>query len=74
MKLDNDLSTRVQELAKELHRPAETILRDALNQYIDQYAERSRKREKGHERGSAAHPSGKPWPKRSPVGGIITPV
>ena len=67
MKLDNDLSTQVQKLAQELDRSPEAILRDA----IEQYSERELKHP-AHE--PSGHPSGKPWPQRSPVGGIITPV
>ncbi|HEX5235638.1 MAG TPA: hypothetical protein VFW25_09945 [Silvibacterium sp.] len=65
MKLNSNLSERVQELAEKIHRPPEAILRDAIEQYME------RKQPIGD---GSEHPSGKPWPRRSPVGGIITPV
>lgn len=65
MKLDNDLSERIHELAKKLNRPPESVLRDAIEQYGPQARQTIEPQ---------GHPSGKPWPRSSPVGGIITPV
>jgi predicted transcriptional regulator len=64
-KIDTDLTTRIQRLADARHRSADTIIREAIEQYLE-------REEKTH--ATAEHPSGKPWPQRTPVGGIITPV
>lgn len=56
-------AARLQALADSRHEPPEAILRDALTQYLE--------RESATPQTS---PSGKRYPSRHPVGGIITPV
>jgi predicted transcriptional regulator len=64
-KLDPDLTGRLQRLAAARHQTPDTLIREAIEQYLG-------REEKPHT--ESQHPSGKPWPKRTPVGGIITPV
>lgn len=64
-KLDSDLTDRIQRLADARHRSADAIISEAIKQYLG-------REEKTHD--EPQHPSGKPWPQRTPVGGIITPV
>ena len=64
-KLDPDLTDRIQRLADARHRSAGAMIGEAIEQYLE-------REEKTHT--ESKHPSGKPWPKRTPVGGIITPV
>ena len=68
-KLDTDLTDRIQRLADARHRSADVIIREAVEQYLER--EENAQATRGDE---SQHPSGKPWPKRTPVGGIITPV
>lgn len=64
-KLDPDLTTRIKRLADARHRSPDSIIREAVEQYLE-------REEKTH--AEPQHPSGKRWPQRTPVGGIITPV
>lgn len=64
IKLDPDLTKRLQRLADTRHATPDSLIRVAIEQYLE-------REEKAH---TESQPSGKPWPKRSPVGGIITPV
>jgi predicted transcriptional regulator len=66
-KLDRDLDDRINRLAKRQHQSPDAIIREALEQYL-------RREEKSSVEDADRHPSGKPWPHRNPVGGIITPV
>jgi predicted transcriptional regulator len=66
LKLDRELQDRIQHLADACKQSADTILREALEQYLQREAKSGT--------GADTHPSGKPWPPRNPVGGIITPV
>jgi len=67
--LDPDLINRIQRLAAARHRSADTIIGEAIEQYLGR--EENAEATRGDE---SQHPSGEPWPKRTPVGGIITPV
>ena len=67
LKLDRDLEDRLQHLSDARHQSPDAILREALEEYL-------RREEKSGDRDADTHPSGKPWPHRHPVGGIITPV
>lgn len=69
LKLDPDHAERVHHLAAARRRPADALVREAIEQYLE-------RQEKVSESDPAppAHPSGQPWPRRSPVGGIITPL
>lgn len=68
-RLDADLTDRVQRLADASHRSPDSLVREAIEQYLQR--EENPKPTRGDE---PRHPSGKPWPQRTPVGGIITPV
>lgn len=68
-KLDTDLNDRLQRLADARRRSPDSLLREAIEQYLSR--EEKSEPSQGDDR---RHPSGKPWPKRTPVGGIITPV
>lgn len=63
LKLDRDLQDRVERLADARHQSPESIVNEAVQQYLQNQTEDANR-----------HPSGKPWPRRNPVGGIITPV
>lgn len=67
LKLDRDLEDRLERLAGARHQSPNATLRAALEQFLQ-------REERSGAEDSARHPSGKPWPRRSPVGGIITPV
>ena len=67
LKLDAALTDRIQSLAAARHQSPDTIIREAINQYLE-------REEQSETQDRPGHPSGKPWPQRSPVGGIITPV
>ena len=69
IKLDPDLTGRIHRLADASHRLADAIIREAIEQYLGR--EENAQATRGDD---SQHPSGKPWPQRSPVGGIITPV
>lgn len=72
--LDSETQARLNRLAAARHSSPEAILREALDQYLErqeQYLERQKEK---LESTDDRHPSGKPWPRRTPVGGIITPV
>jgi predicted transcriptional regulator len=58
LKFDPDLTDRIQRLASARHQSPDAILRQAITQYLDR----------------EENPSERKYPKRSPVGGIITPV
>jgi predicted transcriptional regulator len=58
LELDPKTNDRLQHLASARSRTPEAILREALTQYLDR----------------EEHPAGKNYPRRSPVGGIITPM
>lgn len=63
-KLEPELETRLKRASEEAGQPANALLSEAVDQYLS-----------SKERIAAGqHPSGKPWPKRHAVGGIITPV
>lgn len=64
VKLDSESAQRLTGLAAARGQSAEVLAREAIAQYLER-----------EERVAAGeHPSGKPWPKRHTVGGIITPV
>lgn len=64
--LDPEILARVKRLAEARSSSPEAVLSDALN---------TLERKDGlHVGVENRHPSGKPWPRRNPVGGIITPV
>lgn len=65
--LDPETEARLNQLAEARHRSPEAILREAAERYLD-------REERPGEASSNQHPSGQPWPRRNPVGGIITPV
>lgn len=67
LKLDPDLTDRVQRLADARHQSPDIIIGEAIKQYLE-------REEQSESKDRSGHPSGKPWPQRSPVGGIITPV
>jgi len=69
IKLDPDLTTRLQRLADERRATPDSLIREAIEQYLGR--EENAQATRGDD---SQHPSGKPWPQRSPVGGIITPV
>jgi hypothetical protein len=67
IQLDSEFEARLRHLAQVHQTSPEAILREAAEQYLG--------REKKLEQAvSKQHPSGRPWPRRTPVGGIITPV
>ena len=68
-KLDPDLTNRIQRLADARHRSADAIIHEAIEQYLQR--EENAQATQGD---GSKHPSGKLWPQRTPVGGIITPV
>lgn len=61
--LDPESEARLRRLAEARHASPESVLREAATQYLDR-----------EEAVPGQHPSGRPWPRRNPVGGIITPV
>lgn len=64
LNLDPEIEERVRRLAEARGMAAESLLREAVEQYVVR-----------EERLAAGeHPSGKPWPRKHAVGGIITPV
>ena len=63
MELDPETEARLRRLAEARHISSESLLRIALSQYLER-----------EESAPGQHPSGRPWPRRTPVGGIITPV
>jgi len=63
MELDPETEARLRGLAEARHILPESLLRIALSQYLER-----------EEAALGQHPSGRPWPRRTPVGGIITPV
>jgi hypothetical protein len=66
--LDDALRDRINRIAEVRHQSLDAILRTAVQQYLE------REEKSAHTENANKHPSGKPWPPRSPVGGIITPV
>ena len=66
--LDPDLNVRLQKLAAARGQSSDVLLREALNQFFE------REEKSQNLAGDPQHPSRQPWPRRSPVGGIITPV
>ena len=67
IELDPESEARLRRLAEARHISPEVVLREAAEQYLA-------KEERGEQADSGQHPSGQPWPRRNPVGGIITPV
>jgi len=64
--LDLEVLARVKRLAEVRSSSPEAVLSDALD---------ALEQKDGLRPGiDGRHPSGKPWPQRNPVGGIITPV
>ena len=63
IELDPETEARLRSLAESRHTSPESLLRDAAAQYLER-----------EEAVPGQHPSGRPWPRRNPVGGIITPV
>lgn len=61
LKVDAETEERLRKVAEARGVGSETVLREAVEQYLE-----------GEEVGR--HPSGKVWPRRHAVGGIITPV
>lgn len=64
--LDPEVLARVKRLDEARSSSPEAVLSDAL----DALEQKNGLRPGAEDR----HSSGKPWPKRNPVGGIITPV
>lgn len=58
MNLDSKTEARIQKLAEQRHQTPDAIIQEAIRQYLDR----------------EEHPGEKPYPRRTPVGGIITPV
>jgi predicted transcriptional regulator len=58
LKLDQEMTSRIESLAAERRQSPDTLIREALIQYLE--------REENH--------TEKKYPQRTPVGGIITPV
>jgi predicted transcriptional regulator len=58
LKLNTDLTSRIQRLATARHLSPDAIIREAITQYLER----------------EENPSKKKYPQRTPVGGIITPV
>jgi predicted transcriptional regulator len=58
LKLDQEMTSRVERLAAQRHQSPETLIREALTQYLER----------------EQNPSEKKYPQRTPVGGIITPI
>lgn len=67
IELDPESEARLRQLAETRHTLPESLLRDAAAQYLE-------REEKPEQAAPGQHPSGRPWPRRNPVGGIITPV
>jgi len=67
LNLDPPAQTRLNRVAAARNCSAEAILSEALAEYLEG-------KEISKDISEDRHPSGKPWPKRNPVGGIITPV
>jgi predicted transcriptional regulator len=65
IKIDNKTQECIEELAKVRRQSSKAILREAIEQYLERNEDRTQQ---------DVHPSGKPWPQRSPIGGIITPL
>ena len=63
LQLDLETATRLHGLAAHRPQPPENILREALAQYLDSQSV-----------APADQSEGKRYPRRHPVGGIITPV
>ncbi|HUY80531.1 MAG TPA: ribbon-helix-helix protein, CopG family [Acidobacteriaceae bacterium] len=61
--LDTATAARLQALADARQQPPESILREALTRYLDSQSS-----------APEAPSEGKAYPRRHPVGGIITPV
>ena len=64
--LDPEVLARVKRLAEARSSSPEAVLSDALDALEQKDGLRAGIQD--------YHPSGKPWPHRNPVGGIITPV
>lgn len=62
--LDSELEERLRRFAEARGQSAEILLRKAALEFLE--------RTEGAQEGR--HPSGKAWPRRNPVGGVITPV
>jgi predicted transcriptional regulator len=58
LKLDQEMTSRVERLAAQRHESPETLIHEALTQYLER----------------EENPLEKKYPQRTPVGGIITPV
>jgi hypothetical protein len=67
IELDPESEARLSRLAESRHTSPESLLGAAVAQFLA-------KEERGEQADSGQHPSGQPWPRRNPVGGIITPV
>lgn len=67
IQLDPETKARLNRLAEARRIAPDAILREAVEQYF-------RRNEQPRQNGEDQHPSGQPWPRRNPVGGIITPV
>ena len=67
LNFDPEIQARLSRLAEVSNCTPEALLGQAIDQYLKQNENPERASE-------ARHPSGKPWPQRNPVGGIITPV
>lgn len=66
IELNHKIEARLTTLAEAHHTSPEAILGEAAEQYLE-------REEKPQQADHNLHPSGNPWPHRSPVGGIITP-
>ena len=58
LQLDTETATRLQNLAESRHQSPDTILAEALHQYLTREESADTKK----------------YPRRNPVGGVITPV
>lgn len=67
IELNHETEVRLKRLAGARSTTPDAILREAVEQNLE-------RNEQPTPAGEDRHPSGEPWPRRNPVGGIITPV
>lgn len=66
LELDSETEARLKRVAEARHSSLEAMVREAVEDFLD--------REEEKQSAGDRHPAGQPWPRRNPVGGIITPV
>lgn len=67
IELNPEFEARLRHLAETRHTSPEALLGEALEEFLE-------REEQATQSPESRHPSGQPWPRRNPVGGIITPV